>query len=264
MIRLTDGVGTEPHVTSEDIGIYNYRQFGYDNGYFYSEEGDTFNVEILSNNVIRINGGAGIIGGRRFRILGPEDVTLDSGVTGYKRIDVIYLAHVQDADGIESLYLRVEKGKSTTGTPTAPTVGTFGAIPDLELEYRTPMVQVKFDGVNIVSAALHSSFPVIRSVRKMNEELARKVVVGSTGNSQILLTNPTLTFTDGVATVNGSSIATAYGKTIKYCFAQFISATSTIITSAAVSENVITLKARTLTNAAYSGTISVQLLLLMV
>lgn len=53
------------------------------------------------------------------------------------------------------------------------------------------------------------------------ENLVKKrVIIGSTNDGMIVVTNQTLTFADGIATFNAKSTGTAYGKTISNVLAQ--------------------------------------------
>ena len=111
MLFLTDGYKGEAHVRADHIGYYNLGMVGYDNGYFPSDYVGSFETEILSSNKVRIKQGVGLIGGRRFAIDSYEDVTIENGATGEKRIDVIYFGIGPEEP--ESVY----DGVSDVGVP---------------------------------------------------------------------------------------------------------------------------------------------------
>lgn len=77
----------------------------------------------------------------------------------------------------------------------------------------------------------------------LDSAMRRRIIVGSTNDCMIVVTNQTLEFTDGAATFNAGSIGTAYGKTISNVLVQIKSAGSTVITSATVSDGVVAVKA---------------------
>lgn len=261
MLRLTDANTGEPHVTSEDIGIYNVAQFGYDSGYFPGALYGEFKIEILSNNKIRVGQGTGIIGGRRFRNVSNLDITLDSGAAGENRIDVILIARDQDSEGIESISLEINKGTPTTGTPSNSVGGSEGPIPDMSIQYVCPWIEVEFQGINIIRAELHKSFPSIKSVYGISNDLKDKIVVGSYKDIKIVTTNQQMTFSNGAAEKNLSSITSAYGKKIVNVFAQLVGATTTYIMSSTYSGDTVKVTAGKTDGSAYTGSPTVKLML---
>lgn len=88
------------------------------------------------------------------------------------------------------------------------------------------------------------------------ENLVKKrVIIGSTNDGMIVVTNQTLTLADGIATFSAKSIGTVYGKTISNVLAQIKVAGGTVITSATVSDGgTISAKAYNIgAGAAYTG-----------
>lgn len=93
----------------------------------------------------------------------------------------------------------------------------------------------------------------INAINRNNEN---KIVVGSTKNAMILTTESSLAFDAGTATLNVSSIAAVYGKTVASAISHIKSAGGTVITSTNVASGVVTSRARSIeTNAPYSGTL---------
>ena len=91
--------------------------------------------------------------------------------------------------------------------------------------------------------------------------MSNKIVIGSTKDCITVITDQTPTFTAGAATINMSSIATAYGKTVLNAIVQLKSASGAVVTSATVSGNTVTIKAANLTGTAFAGTIAVTVVL---
>lgn len=169
MLFLTDGYKGEPHVRADHIGYYNIGMVGYDNGYFPSDYVGNFDTEILNSNKVRIKQGVGLIGGRRFAIDSYEDVTIENGATGEKRIDVIYFVHNQADDGKESIALEVVKGKATSGTPTYTDSGSTGPVPNVAQKYYATAFLVYLEGVNITKVEMSETFRNLRSIRNVYE-----------------------------------------------------------------------------------------------
>lgn len=261
MLNMTDATTGEPHVKSVDIGYYNVGQFGYHTGYFPGDEIGDFPIEILSNNKIRVGSGTGILGGRRFRNSGSLDISLSSGATGENRIDVIQLVHDQDEDGIESISTIIQKGTPTSGTPSGYSGGSTGPIPDISGKYMCSWIEVEFSGVNIIRAELHPDFTPIKSVKMLMGEVQDKVVSGSYKDVKIVVTNQTMSFTNGAAERNLSFITSAYGKKIINVFAQLVSATTTYIMSSTYSGDTVKVTAGKTDGSSYTGSPTVKLML---
>lgn len=263
MLNITDATTGKPHVSSAVIGYHNIGQFGYLTGYFPSDDPaiGRFEIETLSNNKIRLKDGVGVFGGRRFNNGGNLDISLSSGATGEKRIDVVELVHNQDDDGIESITTNVVKGTPTTGTPSAPSSGSTGPILPVSGSYTAPFIVVEFDGVNIIRAELHPDFPAIISVYDIANGLKDKIVSGSYKDVKIVVTNQTMSFTNGAAEKNLSSITSAYGKKIVNVFAQLVSATTTFIMSSTYSGDTVKVTAGKTDGSSYTGSPTVKLML---
>ena len=268
MLRITDAHTGKGHVTSEDIGFYNVGQFGYETGYFALNDingSEEFETEILSGNKVRIKQGMGIIGGRRFRNDGFFDITLDSGATGENRIDAIVLVRSQDAEGVESIKTEIWKGKPSSGTPSEPNgVYSTGPVPDVAADYIAPFFLVTFKGVNIVKVEKNPRFKKISSIEQINTDLQKMVVTGGIRGGTVRVTKQSPKFESGDASVDFTSIAADYGKSVKYAMAQFLSATSVVVTSTIVLDNVVKIKARLLSNGSgYTGTSPIVLIVFM-
>ena len=97
---------------------------------------------------------------------------------------------------------------------------------------------------------------------ELTDEMQRRIIVGSTGDARIVVTDQTLTFSSGVATANMTSIGTAYGKSVSHAIVQLKSAAGTVITSATVSESIVTVKAYNIgSSAVYSGDLACTMVL---
>lgn len=89
----------------------------------------------------------------------------------------------------------------------------------------------------------------------LNRNISNKIVFGGTKDALIVVTEGTLTFnSSGIATLDLSSIAKAYSKSIGSAIAHIEIAGSTVITSTNVADNVVSTRAYNMASgAAFSG-----------
>lgn len=97
----------------------------------------------------------------------------------------------------------------------------------------------------------------------LNSALMNKIVLGSDKNTTLIVTDQTLKFVGGAATVNLNTISSAYQKTAGDVIAQLKSASAAVITSANVSKNIATIKCSNLSGTPYEGEIAITLLIFM-
>lgn len=113
MVHLITGYAGKPHVTSSSDGAVNMGMYG--KGKYILDIGEKFGYEIISNNVIKIKSGYAINQGRKIEIAinDYEEVTIDNGLQGMKRCDLIVLRYEKSPDsGIETASLVAIKGIS--------------------------------------------------------------------------------------------------------------------------------------------------------
>lgn len=101
------------------------------------------------------------------------------------------------------------------------------------------------------------------SITKLNSALGNKIIIGSNKDTVLIVTNQTINFSNGQGTVNVSDIAFAYSKTVRNAIVQLKSASSTVVTSATVSENKVAVKCSNLSGTAFTGNIATTVLLFM-
>lgn len=100
-------------------------------------------------------------------------------------------------------------------------------------------------------------------INTINSTLMNKIVLGSDKNTTLIVTDQTLKFVGGAATVNLNTISSAYQKTAGDVIAQLKSASAAVITSANVSKNIATIKCSNLSGTPYEGEIAITLLIFM-
>ena len=100
-------------------------------------------------------------------------------------------------------------------------------------------------------------------VTSKNSALENKIVIGSEHNTVTVVTDQNINFSDGTGTINASSIASAYSKTVRNAIVQLKSAGSAVVTGVSVSGNTITVKCSNLTGTAFAGQIAATVLIFM-
>ena len=137
-------------VTAESDGALYASLLGL--GSYVTKRGSQFEAEIQSNNAIKINDGDAVLNGRHFIIHADDTgiVTINSGTTGYNRIDLICIEYTKRPDGVESGHLTVIQGTDTTGTPTVPGYTDGNILTGATLK-QYPLYKVTIEGINITS-----------------------------------------------------------------------------------------------------------------
>lgn len=124
-MNIVTGYTGTPHVTANEAQALNQGIFGPEN--YVLDVGEKFSATLVDANNITIEDGEGVLQGVQFRIAPgeTENVSIDSGTTGYNRIDLICARYTKDTQtGVEAVNLVVIKGTPTASTPSAPSYNT--------------------------------------------------------------------------------------------------------------------------------------------
>lgn len=140
----------EAHISAEDWAELNRGIVGAESYAF--AEGRAFEAELISNNLLKIYDGCGVMQGREVRIPAgqSEEVTIENGTQGEKRIDLVVERYIKNED------TKVERSKTTMikGTPVVadPQVPAHieGNIRDGDMMADWPLYEVELDGINVV------------------------------------------------------------------------------------------------------------------
>lgn len=134
----------EDHITSANDAHLYAGLFG--NGNYLLNVREFMAVTMIDSNTLRILGGDALTCGRHWEITGDyEEVSIDNGVPGFNRIDLV-VAHIETAPQ-ESISLRVIKGQETENTPTVPGHVT-GDLNDGDTVTEVPICSVRINGIN--------------------------------------------------------------------------------------------------------------------
>ena len=149
MELITGRTGTQHVKAIDDAEIYR-TLLG--NGDFVLSTGQKLNAQMSGTSQVNIQYGTAIMQGRQCKIRqseGYNSVSIDNGIAGYKRWDVICIEYTIE-DDIESAELVVVKGANSTSW-VEPTVQYTNGNIDAGETHRMKLWGVKLDGINFDS-----------------------------------------------------------------------------------------------------------------
>lgn len=151
-IHLVTGYAGSGHISAADQGAFNAALFG--TGSYVLNVGNKFSASVITNNQIRVLDGDLIMQGRHVRFNSGDssvDLTIENGVTGQNRNDLIVCRYTKDAESNkEKCELVVIKGTATSGTATDPAYNN-GSILDGDSLVDFPLYRVPIAGLNVGS-----------------------------------------------------------------------------------------------------------------
>jgi len=145
-MNLITGKAGAPHITSSDQGAMQAGLVGNGNYLLQGSDGKFPAVTMQSANKALIPVLNLVIEGRYARVTAAETVTIESGVTGQKRNDLICVKYTRDSNNIETIALAVLKGAATSGTAADPTVPS-GSILNNSGTVWIPIARIPISGI---------------------------------------------------------------------------------------------------------------------
>ena len=143
---LITGKGGTPHITSGDMGAMQAGIIGNGSYLLQSGDGKFPAVTMQSANKALIPVLNLVIEGRYARVTAAETVTIESGVTGRNRNDLICVKYTRDSNNIETIALAVLKGTATSDTAADPTVPS-GSILNNSGTVWIPIARIPISGI---------------------------------------------------------------------------------------------------------------------
>lgn len=145
-MNLITGRAGAPHITSSDQGAMQAGLVGNGNYLLQGSDGKFPAVTMQSANKALIPVLNLVIEGRYARVTAAETVTIESGVTGQNRNDLICVKYTRDSHNIETIALAVLKGTATSGTAADPTVPS-GSILNNSGTVWIPIARIPISGI---------------------------------------------------------------------------------------------------------------------
>lgn len=145
-MNLITGKAGAPHITSSDQGAMQAGLVGNGNYLLQGGDGKFPAVTMQSANKALVPVLNLVIEGRYARVTAAETVTIESGVTGQNRNDLICVKYTRGSNNIETIALAVLKGTATSGTAADPTVPS-GSILNNSSTVWIPIARIPISGI---------------------------------------------------------------------------------------------------------------------
>lgn len=168
-MQLNTGYAGKPHVTAENCADLNRGIVGSDS--YVLPVGAQFEVELVTNNLLKIKDGCGCMQGRQVSIAKgqTDEITIENGTQGEKRIDLVVIRYSKNADtGIETAIPFLVKGIPSENNPVRPE-HLEGDIRGGDLTADWPLYELYLDGISVTN--VKPLFDVLMSVDSLNKKL---------------------------------------------------------------------------------------------
>lgn len=169
-MQLNTGYAGKPHVTAENCADLNRGLLGSDS--YVLPVGTQFEVELVTNNLLKIKDGCGCMQGRQVSIAKGQidEITIENGTQGEKRIDLVVIRYSKNADtGIETAIPFLVKGIPSENNPVRPE-HLEGDIRGGDLTADWPLYELYLDGISVTN--VKPLFDVLMSVDSLNRNFA--------------------------------------------------------------------------------------------
>lgn len=143
---LITGKGGAPHITSGDMGAMQAGIIGNGSYLLQGSDGTFPTVTMQDANHALIPVLNLVVEGRYARVTEAETATIESGVSGRNRNDLVCLKYTRNGQNIETAAIAVLKGTPNTGTAADPTVPS-GSIHSASGTVWIPIARIPISGI---------------------------------------------------------------------------------------------------------------------
>ena len=143
---LITGKGGTPHITSGDMGAMQAGIIGNGSYLLQGSDGTFPTVTMQDANHALIPVLNLVVEGRYARVTEAETATIESGVSGQNRNDLVCLKYTRNNQNIETAAIAVLKGTPNTGTAADPTVPS-GSIHSASATAWIPISRIPISGI---------------------------------------------------------------------------------------------------------------------
>lgn len=143
---LITGKGGTPHITSGDMGAMQAGVIGNGSYLLQGSDGTFPAVTMQDANHALIPVLNLVVEGRYARVTEAETATIESGVSGRNRNDLVCLKYTRNGQNIETAAIAVLKGTPNTGTAADPTVPS-GSIHSASGTVWIPIARIPISGI---------------------------------------------------------------------------------------------------------------------
>lgn len=143
---LITGKGGTPHITSGDMGAMQAGVIGNGSYLLQGADGKFPAVTMQDANHALIPVLNLVVEGRYARVTEAETATIENGVSGRNRNDLVCLKYTRNGQNIETAAIAVLKGTPNTGTAADPTVPS-GSIHSASGTVWIPIARIPISGI---------------------------------------------------------------------------------------------------------------------
>lgn len=174
-MEIVIGYQGKNHVTAGQVGRIMAGMAG--SGTYVLETQNRLAATVVTANQVRVDTGDLVMQGRVATVETPETLTIESGVTGQKRRDLIVARYTMEAStAVEGIELAVVKGTPVSyGEPSDPEVSE-GSILDGDSPVEVPLYRVTVDG--LAPGTPEALLETVPSVDSLRDSVSRKIQSG--------------------------------------------------------------------------------------
>ena len=145
-MELVTGFAGTAHIDPIDAAHLNAAGFGPD-AYLLDTQ-NKLEASLETANKLVVDTGDLMIQGHHFTVIEPENIALQSGVSGQKRNALVCARYNKvEGTGVESASWIVKYGTATTGTPADPTVTSGDILDGNASVHEEPIFRIEYDGI---------------------------------------------------------------------------------------------------------------------
>lgn len=145
-MELVTGFAGTAHIDPIDAAHLNAAGFGPD-AYLLDTQ-NKLEASLETANKLVVDTGDLMIQGHHFTVIEPENIALQSGVSGQKRNALVCARYDKtEGTGVESASWIVKYGTATTGTPADPSVTTGNILDGVDSVHEEPIFRIEYDGI---------------------------------------------------------------------------------------------------------------------
>ena len=172
-MELVTGFAGAAHIDPIDAAHLNVAGFGPD-AYLLDTQ-NKLEASLETANKLVVGTGDLMIQGHHFTVIEPENIALQSGVSGQKR-NALVCARYDKAEGtgVESASWIVKYGTATTGIPADPTVTSGDILDGNDSVHEEPIFRIEYDGITPGDPIL--LVPEFQSASKFRDSISHKIV----------------------------------------------------------------------------------------
>lgn len=207
-MELVTGFAGTAHIDPVDAAHLNAAGFGPD-AYLLDTQ-NKLEASLETANKLVVDTGDLMIQGHHFTVIEPENIALQSGVSGQKR-NALVCARYDKAEGtgVESASWVVKYGTTTTDTPADPIVTSGDILDGNASVHEEPIFRIEYDGITPGDPIL--LVPEFQSASKFRDSISPLVKVSTLSKSITVDSNNGLNFSIDVPEVEGYSFVGAVG-----------------------------------------------------